>query len=90
MPQSLFTLVSEYGGGTYVSQVHADNERQALKEWASHLLSEQPMGAASGSIGIYALGDLHSPTPVAGLTSVWCWTALVADELVLTNIIRSA
>jgi hypothetical protein len=90
MPGFLFTLVCEFAGGTYIAQIQADDERQAINEWASFLIREQPMGATSNGIAMCAQDDPEPPTPIAGLSSVWCWTALVGDERVLANIVRSA
>ena len=90
MPQSLFTLVCEFVGGTYISQFQAADERQAIRDWASYLMVEQPMGAASTGIAACAQGDAEPPVAVTGLTGVWCWSELVEDDPVLVNIVRSA
>lgn len=89
MPQTLFTLVCEFAGGTYVSQLHAVDERQVIRDWASYLRVEQPMGTASTGIAACAQSDAEPPVPVTGLSGVWCWSELVEDEAVLVNIVRS-
>ena len=42
------TLVLDYAGGTYVSQVTAATEREALIQWTAKLSTEQITGYASG------------------------------------------
>lgn len=90
MARSRFTFVCEYAGGTYVSQVEADDERQALQAWSSLLRAEQPIEGVSARIADEA-GDRGAVlSPLDGLVGVWCWTASVERTLALANIVRSA
>lgn len=89
MAEYLFTLVCDFDGGTYVSQVRASNERYAVSEWAALLRREQPIGDASLRIANEVIERSEAPQALDGLKGVWCWSAIVDDKLVLTNIVRS-
>jgi hypothetical protein len=89
MTDPLFTCICEFEGGTYVSQVRASNELEALKAWADLLGDSRPMGDRAERIADAALTEIEAPVPLHDLERVWCWTALIDDQLVLTNIVRS-
>lgn len=86
----LFTVVCDYAGCTYVSQVQARDAEHALLEWAALLQSEQPVEGASDAIARSIINDDEGLTALMGLVGVWCWTASIEGELVLANIIWSA
>jgi len=90
MELDLFTVVCEYHGGTYISQVRGRDEQQAMTEWAALLRGERPIEGASDRIARAVTESENTPVPLTGLNGVWCWTATVENEFVLTNIIRSA
>jgi hypothetical protein len=86
----LYTIVCDYAGGTFVSQVQATDEHDALTQLATVLPSERTLGDASERVAKAALAGDSELVPIEGLTGVWCWTATVDDALALINIIRSA
>lgn len=90
MTEHLFTLICEFDGGTYVSQVHAYDEQQALVAWSEVLRSERPIGDHADRIAGEALDGGSNLTALKGLSGVWCWTGTVDERLILTNIVRSA
>ena len=47
MNLDLFTIVCEYAGGTYISQVRAADHEKAIIEWAALLRREQPIEGVS-------------------------------------------
>lgn len=87
----LYTFVMDYAGGTYVSQVKAASPRAALKRWASELPVSQidDFGSASKSRLIEDVED-ETPTMLAGLSNVWCSTALMRGKLALINFVQTA
>lgn len=89
MTDQLFTLLCEFDGGTYISQVRANDTRQALVAWSKVLRCERPMGDAADLIANEALDEVHELSAIRPLSGVWCWSAMVNDQLVLTNIVCS-
>lgn len=70
MNSDLFTIVCEYAGGTYISQVRAADHERAISEWAALLRREQPLEGASDQIAQDA-DDTHADTvAITGLTGV--------------------
>lgn len=88
MPKALFTCICEFDRGTYVSQVHAADEQQALRDWAALFSREQPAGMSSSEIARDAL-IAATPIRLEGLIGVWCWTATINNKLALVNLVRS-
>lgn len=90
MAWNLYTFVCEYDGGTYVAQVCASDETAAITEWGGLHRCERPADAISDLIAQAAVDDPAEPTPLTGLTGVWCWTAIADERPMLVNIVRSA
>ncbi|ESQ89003.1 hypothetical protein ABAC460_14580 [Asticcacaulis sp. AC460] len=92
MEKQRYTVVCDVRGGTYVSQVQAADEVEAVRLWAAQLLAEKPVPEVSSEVARNVLKTLVRDPPVAltGLVGVWCFTALVGDNLVLGNIVLSA
>jgi hypothetical protein len=86
----LFTVVYEYGGGTYVSQVRAADHKHAMIEWAEFLRREQPIEGVSVQIAQEVIDAWADTVPITGLEGVWCWSGSVSHSLALVNLILSA
>ena len=90
MSKDLFTIVCDFEGGTFVTQVSAADQSDAVHRWAIMLEAEQSMGEPSTELARLAIERADPPVAVDGLTGVWCWTASIGASLALANIIRSA
>ena len=90
MTERLFTVLCEFRGGTYVSQVRASDEQHAFKAWADVLRRDRPMGAEADQIAMRVIEETERLNALTDLSGVWCWTANVEGEFVLTNIVHSA
>ena len=87
----LFTVLMEYRGGTYISQVRARSANEAVRRWAAKL---DPLPIAEFSERrkrelIRSL-DGDKPVPLDGLTNAWCTSALVGGSSALINIVATA
>jgi hypothetical protein len=91
----LYTVVMDYRGGTYVSQVAARSVAGALKIWAAALDT-----AAIAGLGPQRKAEMIDDIRVAhslgleaallhGLVNAWCATALTSGGLALINIIAT-
>ena len=87
----LYTFVFEYAGGTYVSQVTAASLKAAVRRWAVELPADKidDFGPASKA-RLIEDAAAEGPTPIEGLSNVWCLTALVRGKLALINIVRTS
>ena len=73
-----FTVILDYRGGTYVSQVSAGNAGAALVKWAKQIkpneiqhLGQKRLARLASDIE-FNYADLYSPTPLEGLMNAWC------------------
>ena len=88
----LYTVIVDYKGGTYCSQVMAIDEAYALVEWAQQIESDEVLVAQFTKRGIHNLQkqdwiDEWRPVPLDGLVNVWCGSARVKNEMCLMNVI---
>ena len=87
----LYTFVTDFAGGTYVSQCSAEDHMEAYKDWLDQLLLEEICSGVSLQVAqAFAGSSVHDFVAVDGLVNVWCATATAEDELVLLHLIRSA
>jgi hypothetical protein len=87
----LFTLVLDYCGGTYVSQANCGT----LTELGSILYRAIDWNALSDHLSEKEkhqfLEDLMeiAPTPIDGLTNVWCSSARLGKAMAIVHIIET-
>ena len=86
----LYTIVCDYAGGTFVSQVPASDEHDAVAQWAALLKDKRTLGERSAQLAKQALVRDDGLVALDGLTGAWCWSATIEGALALVNIIRSA
>jgi hypothetical protein len=91
---ALFTVILDYRGGTYVSQVEASGPRAALLAWAAALDPRQVkfLGERRKQKLIRELEldeyDLAEPVALDGLRNVWC-TDVSLPPFALVNIVAT-
>lgn len=84
-----FTFISEYKGGTYISQFEGNSLSDTLVKWADNLNSS-----------IYLQKDIimlqkevkvvdYFPVPIESIDNVWCGTFLSEESFLLLNIIET-
>jgi hypothetical protein len=88
-----YTVILDYRGGTYISQVAAGNARLALVKWAKQIKPHEiqhlgPKRQAKLISDIESnIADLYTPTPIREVVNVWCTGFPLPGGLV--NIIRT-
>jgi hypothetical protein len=75
----LWTLIADYAGGTYIEQTSADSLKVAVEKICEVTESKFLLCLLDK--------DLDDPTPITGVESTWCLSALFEDELVNANIV---
>jgi hypothetical protein len=87
-----FTIVCEFDGGTYVSQVEAADQVEAVRRWAVNIRIEKPIPGATAYVAKAVLREMdqYGLAALDGLKGVWCFTASVGKKLVLGNVVASA
>ena len=88
---NLYTIVLEFRGGTYVSQVRTDGALEAVRCWAERFKVERPVPRSSSYIAASVLRGLEDLglAPLDGLEGVWCFTGLCGDSLALGTLVLS-
>jgi len=89
---SIYTIVFELDGGTYVSQSRKEDIDGALADWVENLKREKPFGSTQSTRIANAVGRAivaGGLAPLSGLTGVWCFTGLYADRLFVGHVVQS-
>ena len=86
----LFTVLMEYCGGTYISQVEEDSAGEALLAWAINL-DPAPIAKFDEPRKLELIAEVQgdNAVPLDGLVNAWCATALISGDLALVNIIAT-
>jgi hypothetical protein len=90
--RQLFTLILDWRGGTYVSQVWASSPQQATVLWAQQDLL-RPAIELDPERRSRLERDLESgdnrPTPLADTDNVWCATTFLDDDLACLHVVKT-
>lgn len=81
----LFTIIFEYGGGTYVRQVAATSPEEAIQQSFSTISS-------SLQVTNKILEDAFTSkdlAPIESCKAVWSTTALLKDALLLIHVVAT-
>ena len=86
-----YTIVCEFRGGTYVSQVAGNDVQEAVRSWADYLAREKPIPQSSTYLAKSVAASLDHTPPVTldGLSGVWCIFGNCGGDLMLANIVES-
>jgi hypothetical protein len=90
MAMQKFTVVCEFRGGTYVSQVTGNDVQEAVKSWVAYLKQNQPIPNSSVELAQAVNANLSDTPPVLldGLSGVWCISAIFDGDLMLAHLIE--
>lgn len=87
---SVYTIILEFRGGTYISQVRSENVSSALSQWIWQLKNED---LAAWKLDREALKDIQGtaiPVALTGCLNVWCLSGIAGEWQVLINVIKTA
>lgn len=92
---NLYTIILDFGGGTYINQRNAASPKEATIDWATW--PDQEMVAGTKFKNPFwareVLDDLNSDwdylTPLTGQKNVWCISVIDGDNLGLINIVQT-
>jgi hypothetical protein len=92
---SLFTIIMEYRGGTYIAQVAATRHEMALKHWARQI---DPSDIAHFGKSRKAelikridewVAERRTASAINGTVNVWCHTETIGGSLMLINLVAT-
>ena len=85
----LYTIICEYAGGTYISQVNASSPENAVWSWLGTRASKKVIPKEPRERIKEGLDD-DTPIAIRGCRNVWCFSASSKKGLVLINLIRTS
>jgi hypothetical protein len=86
---NLYTMLLEYGGGTYIAQVEASSADDSFRKWLSKLRSDHIAGAISIEVADALADEEDGPTALDGLTGCWCVSGSGSRGFILVNLVRT-
>src|SRR5262249_47697578 len=93
VPMALWTAITDYTGGTYISQVRAANVAQALLHWAQTFrrLNSSFVWAKTKSKLLAAVRDLpEKPLRIKETRNAWIWSPLSLRPRVVVPLLKTA
>jgi len=85
---SLYTLILEYRGGTYISQIQSESPTAAVKKWSTTITDHNLAAWGLDRTDLVLLsGD--NPIPVENCMNIWCLTGSAKNHLMLLNVIAT-
>ena len=82
---NLYTFFLEYAGGTYISQVYADDMLEAPTTWLE-TLNQEVIVNAGADFKHKLLESLEmNPTPLEDIENTWSFSGLIDDNLALIH-----
>lgn len=88
----LATIILDFGGGTYVSQVEVRNLRMISSaiDRAFDWRTVAPRVKSSAVAEFVQWIGEQAPAPLDGLDGVWCLSGILGDSLALINVVDTA
>ena len=82
---SLYTLILDWNGGTYVSQIEASDAPSALLAWADEFRLPQTKPHKRISLG--PLNVHENLVPASDCRNVWCASGRIGSKLALVHLV---
>ena len=92
MPNGTFyTVILEYRGGTYISQLASTDPWSALKEWAKSIPDNDLIDWRLNRDELLAAVNEDPPVPLSGFVNAWCTTGSDGSNggLILIHIVAT-
>jgi hypothetical protein len=89
---ALWTVIADYRGGTYISQVRGANVSHALMKWAKSFprISGSFVGAKTKESFVSAASDKQEkPTLIQGTRNVWYWNPLRLRPRIVVHLVKT-
>jgi hypothetical protein len=87
--QILYTVILEYGGGTYIAQVRSENPSLALEQWMRELSPTSLRAWKLSRTDLELVIRETPPMPLTGVSNVWCVIGTGQMEQILINIVAT-
>jgi hypothetical protein len=90
MKSSLFTIIFEYAGGTYVDQVCAQTALLALRHWSKkNKLPKSTFNTKQLACLVDIIKSLESVLKINDMRNVWCQSFILNNQLGLINVVKT-
>lgn len=87
-----YTFIMEFRGGTYISQVSAENIEQGLVNWCNDLkIDEIKFFGKKTKENIRAVleEEYNTPTPLESVANVWHFSIRIKVGFLFINIVKT-
>jgi len=87
--ENLYTIILDFKGGTYISQVSHLSPIDAVCGWADTVSVEDAIAWRLDRSQLTTMVRRDNPIPITGCTSVWCVSGSIGEDLALINIVET-
>jgi len=85
---SLYTIILEYKGGTYISQIQSESPTAAVKKWSTTITEHSLAVWGVDRSDLVSLSD-DNPVPLENCVNIWCLTGSAKNHLMLLNVVAT-
>jgi hypothetical protein len=89
MRVQLYTVILDFQGGTYISQVPASSPKEAARLYTRTITKSEADAWKVDLSRLKALFRDCEPVPLKDLLNAWCVSGEIGGHLVLMNIIQT-
>ncbi len=86
---ALFTIVFDFDGGTYISQVRAASVKGVIKKYAANLIANDAIGTLSTRQKLALSIEDEEPVAIEGVRNVWCFCASAGKKFGIINVVAT-
>jgi hypothetical protein len=90
MNNNLYSIVIEYRGGTYISQISALNQNAAITAWASSFSETELRVWKIDKTALLKIVEEDIPIALKGCVNAWCLSGNIDGSLALINVFKTA
>lgn len=88
---NIYTFITEFRGGTYISQVKEINVTAAMVLWSNSLdLTQIKFLGEKGKLELQKELNNESPTKVEEVENVWSFCLRIKPGLLMVNVIKTS
>lgn len=89
MSESLYSIILDWGGGTYISQIKAANNNRVIEKWLSKFNFSELAVSEEEFSDFYEDCKKSDLITLEDLKNIWCITSMLQGKLALINIIET-
>ena len=90
MTKSLYTIVLDFRGGTYIGQATQESPKEAVIAWTAGISQEDANEWRLDKEQLQSISRIDEATAVDGCTGVWCLSGTIDGHMALIHVVQTS